>query len=186
MCVGEKDGEEQWLKVLRWIESEEVGNKKQVNDRREKWKRQLRGSALSSQLLWFKWADSTQISQHLTAVRHAFPFLFLTWTLILGCWVIGIDQPIVSETLHVWFHVFGCACARGVCLLCVFGWLYRHMPVYVSAWVSLPDQSRAPFRKASGVCSASNHARCDKFKNSLHVWHPALAEQYLLTPWVCL
>lgn len=27
MCVGEKDREEQWLKVLRWIESEEVGNK---------------------------------------------------------------------------------------------------------------------------------------------------------------
>lgn len=51
MCVGEKDREEQWLKVLRWIESEEVGNKKQVNNRRGKWKRQLRGSALSSQLL---------------------------------------------------------------------------------------------------------------------------------------
>lgn len=62
------------------------------------------------------------------------------------------------------------ACARGDVLGsvslcdCISACLYMSVPR-----VSLPDRLRAPFHKASGVCSASNHVRCDKFKNSLHV-----------------
>lgn len=37
------------------------------------------------------------------------------------------------------------------------------------------------FCKASGVCSASDHARCDKFKSTLHVCDPPLARQGLLS-----
>lgn len=59
------------------------------------------------------------------------------------------------------FQVF--ICLQG--LLALFGWLFSHMPVYVSACVSEPDQWRLIFLKALGVCSASNHARCDKFKS---------------------
>lgn len=64
--------------------------------------------ALSSQLLWFKLSENTQASQHLTAVRHAFPFLFLTWMPILA--------PQVQQTMLA-SHVFGSPCACGVCLL---------------------------------------------------------------------
>lgn len=81
MCVrGER------VKMLKgggmdWIRGIEESK---VNDRMEKKERQLRISTLSSQLLWFRLADSTQSSQHLTAVRHAYSVLFLTWTPKLG------------------------------------------------------------------------------------------------------
>lgn len=61
--------------------------------------------ALSSQLLWFELAESTQASHHLTAVQHAFPFLFWTWMLILG-------RPVQQTKLAS--HVFGSPCASGV------------------------------------------------------------------------
>lgn len=62
---------------MDWIRGVEESK---VNNRMEKKERQLRISTLSSQLLWFRLADSTQSSQYLTAVRHASPVLFLTWT----------------------------------------------------------------------------------------------------------
>lgn len=182
-CVsGEWEGEEKWLKVDWWIESERWGNKKQVSECREKRKRQLRGSALSSQLLWFKWADSTQISQRLTAVRHAFPLLFLTRTPISGCSVQEVSRllspkPCMCASMCLGVHVLG---------VCVLVWRYHGMPIYVSAASSPARQyQRLLFLKASGVCSASNHVRCDKFKNSLHVRDPALAQRSLLTMGVC-
>lgn len=52
-CVsGEKEGGREMTKTCRdGLSSRERGIKKQVNDRRKTRKRQLRGSALSSQLL---------------------------------------------------------------------------------------------------------------------------------------
>lgn len=68
----------------------------------------MKRRALSSQLLWFGLAESTHTSQHLTAVRHAFPFLFLTWMLILAR---QVQQTVLAR------HVFGSPCASGVCSL---------------------------------------------------------------------
>lgn len=122
--------------------------------------------APSSQLLGLELAESTQASQHLTAVRHAFPFLFLSWMLILAQ---QVQQTVLAG------HVFGSPCASGVCSLwmTVGGRLLRSAQEFASQ----TQEGLLFFCKASGVCSASDHARCDKFKSPLHVCDPPLARQ---------
>lgn len=100
---------------------------------------QLRGCTLSSQLLGFKWADSTQISLHLTAVQHAFPFLFLTRTPILGCQIQAVSR-LLSPKLYMCLglHVPG-GVLGSVCLCdCVSTCLYMSM-LQVSSHTHLPD-----------------------------------------------
>lgn len=68
----------------------------------------------------------------------------------------------------------------GLCLaLCLRVTLSAH--AYICQCHGFHCQTNRGVPKASGVCSASNHVRCDKFKNSLHVRDPALAQQSLLT-----
>lgn len=65
------------------------------------------------------------------------------------------------------------------------GWLCRGTPAYVSAGV-WSREGLLFFCQASTVCSASHHARWDKFKSTLHVCDPPLAQRCLLSLWVFL
>lgn len=84
--------------------------------------------ALSSQLLGFVLAESTQASQHPTAVRHAFPFF-----------IFNLDANIsppgpadrVGKSCRISMLPPGCVC---------------------SLWMTLTQEGLLFFCKASGVC----------------------------------
>lgn len=105
----------EWRLNISWWKNEEQNEMGKAVERRP----------LSSQLLWFELTESTQTSQHLTAARHAFPFLFLTWMLILARQVQQtvlpsqvFASPSASEMCSLWMTVGGrllkCQCRSSV------------------------------------------------------------------------
>lgn len=117
------------------------------------------------QLLWFELAESIRTSQHLTAVWHAFPFLFLTWMLILAHQV----QQTVGKSC-VWISV----CLRSV--LAPDDSVGGRLLMSAQEFGHQMQESFLFFCKVSSVRSASDHVRWDKFKSTLHVCDPPLAQ----------